>query len=114
MFAAGDLVDGRTDEESTHEDLQLVLAQFARLGCPVHHVLGNHCIKFVPRERVLPLLKLSSPYYSVDLASGWRLVVLDTTELSTHAGWPVGSPQEAEANAYLNAHRNQVSYSSRT
>lgn len=108
MSGAGDLVDGRNDEESSHDDLQLVLAQFARLACPVHHVVGNHCMKFVPRQRLLAILKLKSSYYSVDLASGWRLIVLDTTELSTHAGWPVGSPQEAEANAYLNAHRNQI------
>lgn len=27
-------------------------------------------------------------YYSVPLATGWRLVVLDTTEMSLHSGYP--------------------------
>lgn len=27
-------------------------------------------------------------YYSVDLNSSWRLIVLDTTEMSLHSGYP--------------------------
>eukprot|EP00967_Tisochrysis_lutea_P049584 scaffold60763_cov33-Tisochrysis_lutea.AAC.2 len=105
---SGDIVDGREDEESTNDDLRLVMAQFGRLKCPVYHTVGNHCLKFLSREALLLALKANSSYYAVDLHSGWRLLVLDTTELSTHAGWPAGSPQEVETNAFLNAHRNQV------
>lgn len=55
---------------------------------PAHHVLGNHCLS-VPRATVLK--KLGIPecgYYSVALPAGWRLVVLDTTEMSGHSGYP--------------------------
>lgn len=30
----------------------------------------------------------STSYYAVDVATDWRLLVLDTTELSTHSGYP--------------------------
>jgi len=108
LAAAGDIVDGRDDEEATSADLRLVAAQFDRLACPVHHTVGNHCLKHLPRHTLLAALKLQSAYYAVDLYPGWRLVVLDTTDLSTHGGWAAGSPQEVEALAYLNAHQGDV------
>ena len=42
-----------------------------------------------------------SSYFAVPAPSRWRLLVLDTTDLSFMPGaWPVGSPKHAEAAAY--------------
>ena len=55
---------------------------------PAYHVLGNHCLS-VPRQVVLRRLGIpQSCYYSVPLPHSWRLVVLDTTEMSGHSGYP--------------------------
>jgi hypothetical protein len=51
----------------------------------VHHVIGNHCLA-VGRRPLLERLGIPEPgFYQTPLARGWRLVVLDTTELSTHS-----------------------------
>lgn len=84
VLSLGDLVDGRESEEATTADLRRVMAQFGRLAVPVHHTIGNHCLKHLPRASLLAALKLQSSYYCAELAPGWRLLVLDTTELSTH------------------------------
>ena len=51
----------------------------------MHHAIGNHCLR-VGRARLLSRLQIPEPgYYSADLAPGWALVVLDTTEMSEHS-----------------------------
>ena len=112
LLHAGDIVDGRDDEERTREDLETVLAQFGRIGSTdVYHVLGNHCVKFLPRAYVLKALSFplgadGSPcaYYRKQLCEGWELVVLDTTDLSIHGGWSPDSAEHAAAVAYMEAH----------
>lgn len=47
------------------------------------HVLGNHELR-LPRETILQTLRMPSSYYSRCLSSTWKLLVLDTTELSGH------------------------------
>jgi hypothetical protein len=37
---------------------------------------------------LLQALHMPGSYYSVDLSSSWCLVVLDTTEMSLHSGYP--------------------------
>jgi hypothetical protein len=40
----------------------------------------------------LQALGMPGSYYSVPLAARWKLIVLDTTEMSLHSGYPeVGS-----------------------
>ena len=70
---------------------------------PAHHVVGNHCLS-VPRVTLLARLRIPGSYYSVQLAPGWRLVVLDTTELSGHSGFDPDSEAGREAAAFLAAH----------
>ena len=92
MVSLGDIVDGRDDEASTRRDLADVTAHFRRLECPCHHVVGNHCLKHLPREYLLRELRAPASYYAVDIVAGaLRLIVLDTTDLSTHGGWAEGS-----------------------
>ena len=49
-----------------------------------YHVVGNHCLS-VPRERLVHELKMPGSYYSRQLSDKWRLIVLDTTEISGHS-----------------------------
>ena len=93
-------------------DLAPVLASLKKLPCEVLHVLGNHCVKFVPRETILRELNIQSKvplraYYSKELGEGWELVVLDTTEISIHGGWPEDSPEHTEALAFMKAHAGE-------
>ena len=105
VLSLGDIVDGRTDEVTTTQDLAHVLAQYQRLPrhCPVVHTIGNHCLKFLPREKLLKALGMPASYYRMPLTRGWALLVLDTTDLSTH-GWEKGSPEARVAEAYLGEH----------
>jgi manganese-dependent ADP-ribose/CDP-alcohol diphosphatase len=105
VLSLGDIVDGRTDEVTTTQDLAHVLAQYQRLPrhCPAVHTIGNHCLKFLPREKLLKALGMPASYYRVPLTTGWALLVLDTTDLSTH-GWAKGSPEARAAEAYLREH----------
>ena len=54
---------------------------------PVHHAIGNHCLS-VDRQLLLKRLKLPGSFYAVHLPHGWRLIVLDTTEMSGHSNLP--------------------------
>ena len=52
---------------------------------PVHHTIGNHCLS-VPRAEVTARLRIEGgDYRAVDIAPGWVLIVLDTTEVRTSA-----------------------------
>ena len=55
------------------------------------HVIGNHCLT-VPRKRLMDELKMPSSYYSRELPGKWRLIVLDTTEMSGHSQYSEASP----------------------
>ena len=108
VLSLGDIVDGRDDEASTRRDLADVTAHFRRLECSCHHVVGNHCLKHLPREYLLRELRAPASYYAVDIVAGaLRLIVLDTTDLSTHGGWAEGSDKLNEALAYMEAHSDE-------
>jgi len=65
-----------------------VAAEFDKLTPDAKHVIGNHCLA-VPREVLLKRLGIPRcGYYRTEAAHGWRLLVLDTTELSGHWGFP--------------------------
>lgn len=70
---------------------------------PAYHVVGNHCLS-VPRASLLARLRIPASYYSALLAPGWRLMVLDTTEMSGHSGYPPESEQVREAAAFVVSH----------
>ena len=55
----------------------------------------------------LPPTADGAAYYKRALADGWTLLVLDTTDLSIHGGWPEGSAQDAAARAYLADHEGE-------
>jgi len=74
----GDIINGNTIPEKTPEDLDRVLAEFARLDSRLYHVVGNHCLN-AGRELLAKRLKLQRAYYDFvpEGVEGWRLVVLD-------------------------------------
>ena len=54
----------------------------------MHHAIGNHCLS-VDRQHLRQRLGIPESYYTVQLASAWRLIVLDTTEMSGHSNLPL-------------------------
>lgn len=75
----GDLID--RDVAS----FDAVLPLLKPLGCPLHHVLGNHdyAIDDAAKAKVLGLLEMPRDYYRVD-APGLRLLMLDTTDQAVY------------------------------
>lgn len=57
----------------------------------LYHVLGNHCLA-IPRDRMLKDLHMPYSYYSKQLPCAWKLIALDTTELSGHSQYPLVWP----------------------
>ena len=51
-------------------------------GVPMYHCLGNHDLNLPRAEVVSRALGCPGPYFTTPLPRGWRLVVLDTTELN--------------------------------
>jgi hypothetical protein len=112
VVGLGDYVDGylgASDGAARSEaDLaRLVVPQFARLaaaGAPVRPALGNHDLA-VPRPRLVRALGLpegSRGWYSAPLAPGWRLVVLDTTDISVYGAPKVRGQGGAQVVALTN------------
>jgi len=91
----GDVVDGKCPQEQSEQALKSVLAQFKRLACRTYHIIGNHCLYNFPRSYLNSVLEIHGPnggsYYSFSPSPGWRVVVLDTFDVSL-LGWPQGHP----------------------
>ena len=109
VIQLGDIIDGSPDKKSAKADLMLLASIFDELPCPVHHVIGNHCLKSITRTELHRALRLPSDYYRVELGQNWRLVVLDTTELSPpeHGGFSRFTSKGKEADAYYRAHQGE-------
>lgn len=100
----GDFLQGRQTEAETLEDLETVSTICDDLApLPVYHVIGNHDLAF-PREHFIRRGKLPSSYYTVKVCEGWRLIVLDTTEMSPHSGYQQDSAAMCEMRAYQESH----------
>lgn len=102
----GDIVNGNSTQEKNDSDFETVASIFEQHSgsFPQHYVLGNHCLA-AGRPTLISRLGIpTSGYYSVPLATGWRLIVLDTTEMSGHSEYPPGSSQYTEAREYEAAH----------
>jgi manganese-dependent ADP-ribose/CDP-alcohol diphosphatase len=120
VLTLGDVTNGnREDPARNPSDLETPAAILDRLGAagiPTYHVLGNHCLD-MPQATVLARLGFPakdgstpseddsaprSSFYSTLLAPGWRLIALDTTELSGHSHAEPSILEEAAA--YAAAH----------
>lgn len=133
LLTLGDVINGnREDAALNPSDLEtvasLIDAAFPPQGdIPVYHVLGNHCLD-LPKAQVTERLRFppsalpdsaddggdsegrsgasSTPpaCYSVLLHPGWRLIALDTTEMSGHAQDSSDSARAREAREYSHRH----------
>lgn len=111
LLHCGDIIDGNDSTETTMADLSTILAIFRQLvgasggfsrwegynmfvspfihdplpapqdTIPQYYVVGNHCLA-AGRAPLLKTLGMSSAYYAVDVAPGWQLVVLDSTDMN--------------------------------
>ncbi|CAD7703221.1 unnamed protein product, partial [Ostreobium quekettii] len=100
----GDTIDGNETDEGALHDLEVVAEVFDRLGnIKAHHVLGNHCLA-APRDMLLQRLGMPHAYYTADIAPGWRLVTLDTTEMSNNSRYPQCSYQHVESIEFAQTH----------
>lgn len=114
----GDIVDGHFAEDPSNlsetqtalvksrHDLDLVIAALSKLTVPIVHVIGNHCMSG-GRDYVLKSLRLTEhTYYYREISSKWRLIVLDTLDMSVQR--PEGHPMREEACRFLREHAAEV------
>ncbi len=106
----GDVIDGRETLDESLVDLGNVLASMQRLRPRAHekvlHAIGNHDLA-VPRPQLEQALDLpGSSFYSEPLrnVAGWRLIVLDTYQVTQ--SWVAQGRQSpcAEAELWLEEH----------
>lgn len=83
MVHLGDIIDGNKTLEKTHDDLQQVQNVLSELRAPMMHVVGNHCLDAGRDYLVEKLgLKEKGTYYYQDISDLWRVIVLDTLDVS--------------------------------
>ncbi|KAJ8772270.1 hypothetical protein K2173_027447 [Erythroxylum novogranatense] len=100
----GDIVDGFCPKDQSLNAVRKVVTEFEKFKGPVYHLIGNHCLYNLPREKLLPLLKIESfdahAYYDFSPAPGFRIVVLDGYDISA-IGWPPDNPNTLQALLFL-------------
>lgn len=110
----GDVIDGRETLESSVHDLDNVLAALSMLRPRLHervlHAIGNHDLA-VPRPQLALALDLAgnSTFYSEAVRShaGWRLIVLDTFQVTRSWVEQGRQPPSAEADTWLQEHADR-------
>lgn len=107
----GDLIDGFNPNDQSEIAMKAVLDEFALLEKPVYHMIGNHCLYNLSRQRLNEVLGIQGirSYYSFSPHKAWRFVVLDGYDVSM-LGWPANHPLHTQAKAILDERNvNQVS-----
>ncbi|KAG8475838.1 hypothetical protein CXB51_032755 [Gossypium anomalum] len=99
----GDIVDGKCPKDQSLNAVKKVASEFENFHSPVYHMTGNHCLYNLPRDKLLPLLKIPNhgdgrthAYYDFSPTPGYRFVVLDGHDISA-IGWPHDHPNRLEA-----------------
>ena len=107
----GDLIDGFNPKDQSETAVKTVLDEFALLQKPVYHMIGNHCLYNLSRQRLNEVLGIQgvNSYYSFSPHKAWRFVVLDGYDVSM-LGWPEGHALHKQAKAILDERNiNEVS-----
>ncbi|KAG9132960.1 hypothetical protein Leryth_021847 [Lithospermum erythrorhizon] len=101
----GDIVDGFCPKDQSLTAVSKIVDEFNTFDGHVYHMIGNHCLYNLPREKLLPLLKIPGchnlAYYDFAPIPEYRFVVLDAYDIST-IGWPMGHPNSLDAINLLN------------
>jgi manganese-dependent ADP-ribose/CDP-alcohol diphosphatase len=97
--------------------LQRLTDAFDQLaGCRTYHMIGNHCLYNLPRNKLHEMLQIppaadGASYYSFSPHPAWRFVVIDAYDISL-LGWPDSHPRHLMAEAILEKENpNKVSSS---
>ncbi|KAM7277496.1 hypothetical protein ACFE04_019362 [Oxalis oulophora] len=113
----GDIVDGFCPKDQSLNAVQKVVHEFEKFNGPVYHMIGNHCLYNLPRDQLLPLLKIPSnngcAYYDFSPTPEYRFVVLDAYDISA-IGWPQDHPKTLEALKILSEKNPNVDKNSPT
>lgn len=99
----GDIVDGFCPKDLSLTTVKKVVNEFEKFNGPIYHLIGNHCLYNLPRNKLLPLLKIPSPdraYYNFSPSPEYRIVVLDGYDISV-IGWPQDHPKSLMALKFL-------------
>ncbi|ONK80773.1 uncharacterized protein A4U43_C01F21570 [Asparagus officinalis] len=101
----GDIVDGLCPKSKSLQTVEKIVEEFQKFDGPVYHMIGNHCLYNLPREKLTSVLKIPSPgdgtaYYEFSPSPGFRIVVLDPYDISA-IGWPQDHPNTTIANMIL-------------
>lgn len=100
----GDIVDGFCPKEQSLDAVKKVVKEFDIFNGPVYHMIGNHCLYNLPREQLLPQLRIPSldhiAYYDFSPIPEYRFVVLDAYDISA-IGWPKDHPKTQKALKFL-------------
>ncbi|KAI3454403.1 hypothetical protein Pfo_011066 [Paulownia fortunei] len=87
----GDIVDGFCPKVQSLNAIKKIVNEFSIFDGPVYHMIGNHCLYNLPREKLLPILNIPShdghAYYDFSPIPEFRFVVLDGYDISA-IGWP--------------------------
>ncbi|XP_057466353.1 manganese-dependent ADP-ribose/CDP-alcohol diphosphatase-like [Actinidia eriantha] len=102
----GDIVDGYCPKDQSLNAVKTLVSEFEIFDGPVFHMIGNHCLYNLSRDKLLPLLKIpglnGSAYYDFSPIPEYRFVVLDGYDISA-IGWPRDHPNTVEALKFLRA-----------
>ncbi|PIN24122.1 CDP-glycerol diphosphatase [Handroanthus impetiginosus] len=100
----GDIVDGFCPKDQSLTAVKKIVNEFSLFNGPVYHMIGNHCLYNLPREKLLPLLDIRSPdnlaYFDFSPVPEYRFVVLDGYDISA-IGWPKDHPNTIKALDFL-------------
>ncbi|PIN22501.1 CDP-glycerol diphosphatase [Handroanthus impetiginosus] len=100
----GDIVDGFCPKDQSLTAVKKIVNEFSLFNGPVYHMIGNHCLYNLPREKLLPLLNIRSydklAYYDFSPVPEYRFVVLDGYDISA-IGWPKDHPNTIKALDFL-------------
>ncbi|KAL6973152.1 hydrolase of phosphorus-containing anhydrides [Sarracenia purpurea var. burkii] len=100
----GDIVDGFCPKHQSLNAVEKLVREFEVFKGSVYHMIGNHCLYNLPRNKLLPLLKIPSfdgrAYYDFSPIPEYRFVVLDGYDISA-IGWPHDHPNAVEALRFL-------------
>ncbi|GLU21519.1 hypothetical protein SLE2022_376530 [Rubroshorea leprosula] len=100
----GDIVDGYCPKDKSMSIVKKVVDEFGKFNGPVYHMIGNHCLYNLPRDKLLPLLNISNldghAYYDFLPSPQYRFVVLDGYDISA-IGWPQDHPHTLKALIFL-------------
>ncbi|OIT31415.1 PREDICTED: manganese-dependent ADP-ribose/CDP-alcohol diphosphatase-like [Nicotiana attenuata] len=96
----GDIVDGFCPKDQSMIAVKKIVDEFDKFNGPVYHMIGNHCLYNLPRDKLLPLLRIPGhdgrAYFDFSPIPEYRFVILDGYDISA-IGWPEDHPNTLKA-----------------